>query len=72
MPLASEHLEEANRHVAEFTRRVADQIVRIDEMKREGLATADAQFLLREFNEALRLAIEHREIILREIAAKTK
>ena len=62
-----QHLARSIRHIAEFERRVTEQEARVAEMQRDGRSTHDALKLLDLFRETLRLAIEHRESILREM-----
>ena len=69
MPLEMEHrhLEQANRHIAEGRERIAAQRARVVLMQRGGHDTGPARDLLRHFERALELMLEHRELILREI-----
>jgi hypothetical protein len=60
-------LAECNSHIAEFERRVTEQEARVAEMQRDGRSTHDALKLLHQFRETLRLGIEQRELILREM-----
>jgi hypothetical protein len=63
-------LAECNSHIAEFERRVTEQEARMAEIQHDGHSTHDALKLLLLFRETLRLAIEHRESILREMHRK--
>jgi len=66
----TEHLAQANRHIEEFRQRVADQEESIAELERDGHPTVDARALLNEFMETLRLAIDHRDMIIRDLAIR--
>ena len=67
-----QHLAQANRHIAEFKRRVAEQAARVAEIQRDGHSTYDALKLLDLFRETLRLAIEHRELILKQMRGEIR
>ena len=58
------HLEQAQRHVREGARRIADLKVRIDELERHGhvRAAALARELLQTLEKTQELAIEHLNI----------
>jgi len=59
----------AEQHIHEFKRRISDQEGRILELEGGGHSTEQARQLFAEFGESLRLALEHREILLRELAS---
>ena len=62
-----QHLAQSKRHIAEFKRRVTEQVARVAEIQSDGRSTQDALKLLDQFRETLRLGIEQRELILREM-----
>ena len=67
MPNEPEHLAEAERHITEHKQRIADQESRIAKLTADGHPTTDSLNLLKQFQETLRLAEGHRELILREL-----
>jgi hypothetical protein len=67
-----QHLAECNSHIAEYERRVIEQEARVAEMQRHGRPTHDALKLLHQFRETLRLGIEQRELILREMRGEVR
>lgn len=60
-------LEQANRHVADGERRITDQRRRIAEQRRVGYDTRLSDRVLDNFETTLRLTIEHRDLIAREL-----
>src|SRR5262249_13210018 len=67
-----EHLAQSNRDIAEFERRVTEQEARVAEIQSDGSSTQDALKLLDEFGEAIRLAIEQHELMLREMRGEIR
>jgi len=71
MPLdravAAEHLELANRHIAEGQRCVEAQLTLIRHLESDGHATGQAKSLLHQFEETLALQIATRDRILQEL-----
>jgi len=61
------HLAEADRHIAEARLRIDDQRKRIARQMVAGHATAISRELLGHMEEALRLTIAHRALIIEEI-----
>ncbi|MBV9290313.1 MAG: hypothetical protein JO288_21270 [Hyphomicrobiales bacterium] len=66
-PFAAEHLELANRHVAEGRSRVEAQLALIAKLARQGHDTWHARTILRQFVETLALQVETRERIAEEL-----
>jgi hypothetical protein len=66
--IAREHLELANRHLAEGQKRIGRQIELIAELERDGHGTAQAKGLLKQFEETLALQVKTRDRIVRELA----
>jgi hypothetical protein len=62
-----EHLAEADHHLGVFERLLAEQKVRVAQLRRDGKEARDALKLLKEFRETLRLGKAHQAFILREI-----
>jgi hypothetical protein len=60
-------LEEAERHIAEYKRRIRHQERRIVQLAADGHPIEDALKLLTQFKETLRLGVAHRDMILREL-----
>ncbi len=65
---AREHLELANRHVAEGEQRMEAQTELMAELERDGHGTAQAKELLKQFEETLALQVKTRDRIVRELA----
>ena len=63
-----EHLAEADRHIAEGRRRVADQVALIARLAQDGHDTTQARRLLLTLEASLEGRHEHRQIILCNIA----
>jgi hypothetical protein len=63
-----EHLAKANRDIAEGERRVAEQIILIQQMTERGQDTTQAQQLLQNYEETLEQWYIHRQLILDAIA----
>jgi hypothetical protein len=62
-----DHLALATQHVAHFTQRVADQKERLAAPARAGHPINQAASLLKEFEDCLRHAVDHRALIPREL-----
>jgi hypothetical protein len=62
-----DELAQAEQHIIQFKRRISDQEGLILELERDGHSTGQARLLLAEFAESLRLALQHREILLQEL-----
>jgi len=65
--IAAEHLELANRHVAEGQRRVEAQLTLIARLERDGHDSGPARELLRQFEKTLALQMETRDRIVEEL-----
>ena len=63
-----QELARVEQNIAEFKQRISDQEAVVVELERDGHSTKVAQSLLRQFRESLRLAHEHRELLLKELA----
>jgi len=63
-----QELARAEQHISEFKQRISAQEALVAELERDGHPTKVAQSLLRQFRESLRLAHEHRELLLKELA----
>jgi|SRR5215211_8883162 hypothetical protein len=59
-----EHLAQADRHLLEGERRIADQIILIEELTAKGHDTTGAEELLRNFEQTRETWRVHRELIL--------
>ena len=70
--IAAEHLELANRHLAEGQRRVEGQLMLIARLDRDGHDTQPARELLRQFEKTLALQVETRDRIADELRQETK
>ncbi len=62
-----QHLAQAENDIAEGERRVTNQILLIDEMRRDGHDTAEAERYLQTLRETLAVWYDHRDMILREL-----
>lgn len=62
-----QHLVEAERIVADYEQRVAEQQVLIGELLRVGMSPDNAHGMLLALEDARRLAGEHRDLILQEM-----
>ncbi|MBV8795348.1 MAG: hypothetical protein JO136_10485 [Hyphomicrobiales bacterium] len=62
-----QHLELANKHVAEGQKRIDAQLALVARLARDGHDTAQAQSLLRQFEETLALQLETRDRIVQEL-----
>jgi len=60
-------LAQANRHIADAIRRIADQRACIAMLRRKGHGTAGAEELLGLLETALALMVEHRDLILHDL-----
>jgi hypothetical protein len=65
--LARQHLELANKHVADGQKRVDAQLLLIARLTRDGHDTGQANSLLQQFEQTLALQIETRERIIQEL-----
>lgn len=65
--LARQHLELANKHVAEGQRRIEAQLALVAKLGRDGHDTTQAKGLLRQFEETLALQIQTRDRIVQEL-----
>ena len=65
--LARQHLELANKHVAEGQARIEAQIALVARLERDGHDTLQAKKLLEQFEQTLALQIETRERIIQEL-----
>jgi hypothetical protein len=63
-----QHLQEAERHVAQSTMHVVEQRKLVIRLERDGLDTTDARRLLELFEESLRLYLVNRDRLRRELA----
>lgn len=66
------HLAEADRHIAEFRQRTAEQEARVEAQFCDGACITLSVSILRQFREALRLAERLRRIIVDEIAREKR
>jgi hypothetical protein len=57
------HLEQAERHVVEGARRIAEQEERVDDLARNGHDTTEARKLLNNFYASQAQHIQHRDLI---------
>jgi hypothetical protein len=65
--LAREHLELAERHVAEGQLRVIAQLALVAKLERRGLKIKEANTLLHRLEETLALHVQHRDRIAQEL-----
>jgi hypothetical protein len=65
--LGCEHLELAERHVAQGKLRVTAQWALVAKLERRGLEINSANALLHQFEETLALHVEHRDRIAQEL-----
>jgi hypothetical protein len=63
-----EHLLQADRLLADWQRRVADHIIRIEEMTAKGYDTALAENLLRTMERTLEAGRRHRQLIVETLS----
>lgn len=63
------HLVQAEGHVRQGARHVAQQYQRIAELERRGYDAIEAQVLLAEFEKALAMHIVHRDRLKKALAA---
>jgi hypothetical protein len=59
-----EHLAKANRGIAEGEKRVAEQIILIEQMRKDGRDTALAEEFLRSLEQTIEQWYVHRQLIL--------
>ena len=64
---ARQHLERANKHVAEGHRRVEAQVALVARLERDGRDTFQARILLEQFETSLALQVETRDCIVQEL-----
>jgi hypothetical protein len=67
MPATFNDLERLERQVAEFRQSVRKQLERIARLKHDGYPTEGATMLLIEYQEAVRVAEQHREAIKQKL-----
>jgi hypothetical protein len=66
----SQRLVDADRHIADFKRRIADQRLLIKELEKSGHRTEQASDLLRWLEEALRRGLRQRKQLVEALAKK--
>ncbi|MDR7035821.1 MULTISPECIES: hypothetical protein [Methylobacterium] len=67
-----EHLVQATRHLADWTRRVADQRIVVEDMRARGYDTGLAEALLETMQRTLAEGRRHRQIILDALARTSR
>jgi hypothetical protein len=65
--LARQHLELANKHVADGQKRIEAQLALVARLERDGHDTVQAKSLLQQFEETLTLQLETRNRIVQEL-----
>jgi hypothetical protein len=68
MTLHLDQLNEADRHIAMYRQRIAEQEQRISNLERDGHNTVDARALLVTFRRTLLAGQDHRRLILESMA----
>ena len=61
------HLNQADTHVADSERRITQQMLRVEELRRDGHDTREAERMLATLEQTLRSIHEHRAIIISTI-----
>ena len=61
------HMNEADAHIADAERRITKQGILLDELRRDGHDTQEAERLLHEFRKTLEALYRHRKIIAETI-----
>jgi hypothetical protein len=65
--IARQHLELANKHVAEGQKRIDAQLALVAKLARDGHDTVQARMLLQQFEDTLALQLETRDRIVQEL-----
>jgi hypothetical protein len=65
--IARQHLELANKHVAEGQKRIDAQLTLVAKLARDGHDTVQARMLLQQFEDTLALQLETRDRIVQEL-----
>ena len=66
--LVRDHLEQARRHVADGDKHVARQRQLVAKLDRDGHDSSEARRLLEQFEELLRLHIQDRDRLIKELS----